>query len=165
MTILGSSSRQACLRRKTHEPRCPPKDASRSKPQRSTAVVVQHGTQRRSNEKIAGLHQQIKAGKFGKLKISYGYCCKPRGTIGFEPIGPPPRNLDWELWKGPAIIDQFHANFVHYDWHWFWKTGNGDLNNQGTHQLDVAAWAIDDDQTHPSKVMSIGGRFDWANSG
>ena len=88
-------------------------------------VVVQHGTQRRSNAKVAGLHQLIKAKKFGPLKISYGYCCKPRGTIGFEPVGPPPRNLDWELWKGPAMIDQFHANYVHYDWHWFWKTGVG----------------------------------------
>ena len=78
-----------------------------------------------------------------------------------KPIAAPPRNLDWELWKGPAIIDDFHANFVHYDWHWFWKTGNGDLNNQGTHQLDVAAWAIDDDQTHPVKAMAIGGRFPW----
>lgn len=124
-------------------------------------VVIQHGTQRRSNAKIAGMHEMIKAGKFGRLKISYGYCCKPRGTIGFQPVGPPPRNLDWELWKGPAIIDQYHGNYVHYDWHWFWKTGNGDLNNQGTHQLDVARWAIDDDQTHPTKVMAIGGRFPW----
>ena len=124
-------------------------------------VVVQHGTQRRSHLKIAGIMEMIKAGKFGRLKISYGYCCKPRGTIGFEPISAPPRNLDWELWRGPAIIDDFHANYVHYDWHWFWKTGNGDLNNQGTHQLDVAAWAIDDDQTHPTKVMAIGGRFGW----
>ena len=103
----------------------------------------------------------IKAGKFGRLKISYGYCCKPRSSIGFEPISAPPRDLDWELWKGPAIIDEFHGNYVHYDWHWFWKTGNGDLNNQGTHQLDVARWAIDDDQSHPIKVSAIGARFDW----
>jgi hypothetical protein len=48
--------------------------------------------------------------------------------------------LDWNLWRGPANIadDGFHKNFVHYNWHWFWITGNGDLNNQGTHQLDVA---------------------------
>ena len=124
-------------------------------------VVVQHGTQRRSNAKLAGLHDLIKSGKFGKLKISYGYCCKPRDTIGFAPVGAPPRDLDWELWKGPAIIDQYHALFHPYKWHWFWKTGNGDLNNQGTHQLDVARWAIDDDQSHPVKVMSIGGRFPW----
>jgi len=133
--------------------------------QKKYGVVIQHGTQRRSDPQIAGLNEAIHAGKFGRLKISYGYCCKPRGSIGFEPITPPPSNLDWNLWKGPAVIDQFHANYVHYDWHWFWKTGNGDLNNQGTHQLDVARWAIDKDQTHPVRVMSIGGRFQWKDQG
>lgn len=128
-------------------------------------VVVQHGTQNRSNPSVAGLTEMIKAGKFGRLKISYGYCCKPRDTIGFKPISSPPRELDWELWKGPAIIDHFHANYVHYNWHWFWKTGNGDLNNQGTHQLDVAQWAIDDDQVHPVKAMALGGRFLWKDQG
>ena len=63
------------------------------------------------------------------------------------------------------MIDHYHGNFVHYNWHWFWKTGNGDLNNQGTHQLDVARWAIDDDQTHPVRAVAIGGRFQWDDQG
>lgn len=133
--------------------------------QRKYGVVIQHGTQSRSNARIAGLHRAIHDGKFGRLKISYGYCCKPRGTIGFEPIGEPPADLDWDLWRGPACVDEFHANYVHYDWHWFWQTGNGDLNNQGTHQLDIARWAIDPDQTHPVKAMAIGGRFQWKDQG
>ena len=54
---------------------------------------------------------------------------------------------------------------MHYNWHWFWKTGNGDLNNQGTHQLDVARWALDTDQTHPVRAMAIGGRFQWNDQG
>lgn len=133
--------------------------------QKRYGVVVQHGTQRRSDAKIAGLHEAIQAGKFGRLKISYGYCCKPRGSIGTEAVSNPPSNLDWNLWRGPAAIDQYHNNYVHYDWHWFWKTGNGDLNNQGTHQLDVARWAIDTDQTHPVRAMAIGGRFQWDDQG
>ena len=100
--------------------------------QKKYGVVIQHGTQRRSSAKIAGLHEMINAGKFGKLKISYGYCCKPRGGIGFKSPGVSPNNLDWNLWRGPAVIDTFHANYVHYNWHGFWETGNGDLNNQGT---------------------------------
>ncbi|MEM7384986.1 MAG: gfo/Idh/MocA family oxidoreductase, partial [Verrucomicrobiota bacterium] len=72
---------------------------------------------------------------------------------------------DWDLWRGPAKLDEYHANYAHYDWHWFWATGNGDLNNQGTHQLDVARWAIDDDQTHPINAMAIGGRFQWKDQG
>ena len=133
--------------------------------QKKYGVVIQHGTQTRSNAKVAGLHEAIHAGKFGRLKISYGYCCKPRGSIGHEPIGSPPSDLDWNLWRGPAMIEQYHANYHPYDWHWFWKTGNGDLNNQGTHQLDVARWAIDPDQTHPIRARAIGGRFQWNDQG
>jgi len=133
--------------------------------QKKYGVVVQHGTQSRSSAEIAGLHEAIHAGKFGKLKISYGYCCKPRGSIGSKPLSAPPSNLDWNLWRGPADVQEFHANLVHYNWHWFWKTGNGDLNNQGTHQLDIARWAIAPDQTHPVRAMAIGGRFMWNDQG
>ena len=133
--------------------------------QKKYGVVVQHGTQNRSNAKIAGLHEAIKAGKFGRLKISYGYCCKARASIGFKPVEAPPAELDWNLWRGPAEVAGFHRNLVHYNWHWFWETGNGDLNNQGTHQLDIARWALDDDQTHPVKAMAIGGRFQWNDQG
>ncbi|MBT5927715.1 MAG: Gfo/Idh/MocA family oxidoreductase, partial [Verrucomicrobia bacterium] len=90
--------------------------------QKRYGVVIQHGTQRRSDAKIAGLHEAIQAGKYGKLKISYGYCCKPRGTIGVEAPSPAPSNVDWNMWRGPAVIHQFHNNYVHYDWHWFWAT-------------------------------------------
>jgi predicted dehydrogenase len=133
--------------------------------QKRYGVVVQHGTQTRSSARVAGLHEAIQAGTFGKLKISYGYCCKERGSIGVKPTSDPPSNLDWNLWRGPANIDHYHGNFVHYNWHWFWKTGNGDLNNQGTHQLDVARWALDRDQTSPVRVMALGGRFKWDDQG
>jgi len=128
-------------------------------------VVVQHGTQQRSSGGRAAQIKAIRDGKFGKLKISYGYCCKPRGGIGHKPFGDPPAHLDWDLWRGPAVIEKYHGNYVHYNWHWFWATGNGDLNNQGTHQLDVAQWAIAEDQTHPIRAMAIGGRFKWNDQG
>jgi len=133
--------------------------------QQKYGVVVQHGTQRRSSASLAGLHEAIRAGKFGRLKVSYGYCCKPRRGIGHRDPESAPETLDWDLWKGPAVLDQYHANLVHYNWHWFWATGNGDLNNQGTHQLDVAHWALDADQTHPVRVMALGGRFQWEDQG
>ena len=133
--------------------------------QKKYGVVIQHGTQRRSDAGNAGLHDLIRSGKFGKMKISYGYCCKPRSGIGFEIPSAPPSHLDWNLWRGPAIIDQYHANYVHYDWHWFWETGNGDMNNQGTHQLDMAYWALDKGLTHPIRAMALGGRFLWKDQG
>jgi len=128
-------------------------------------VVIQHGTQQRSSSRRASQIAAIQAGKFGKLKVSYGYCCKPRGGIGHKEPGDPPAHLNWELWRGPAKIEKYHANFVHYNWHWFWATGNGDMNNQGTHQLDVAQWALNTDQTHPVRAMALGGRFKWNDQG
>lgn len=133
--------------------------------QKKYGVVIQHGTQSRSDASRAGLHEMIHAGKFGKLKISYGYCCKPRASIGFKSPGPAPSHLNWDLWRGPAVIDQYHGNYVHYNWHWFWETGNGDLNNQGTHELDKARWALNPGLTHPVRAMAIGGRFQWGDQG
>lgn len=130
-------------------------------------IVVQHGTQRRSEEGWARQVSDIRSGKYGKMLVSHGFACKPRETIGFEPPSAPPPHLDWNLWKGPAVIDKFHKNLVHYNWHWFWQVGNGELNNQGTHQLDVAYWALDEEveNTHPKRVMAIGGRFNWGDQG
>jgi len=133
--------------------------------QKKYKVVVQHGTQSRSSAATAGLHQAIHEGKFGKLKISYGYACKGRNGIGVKEPSDPPANVNWDLWRGPAVIERFHANFVHYNWHWFWVTGNGELNNQGTHQLDMAFWALDPKTTHPVRAMAIGGRFQWNDQG
>jgi len=130
-------------------------------------IVVQHGTQRRSSDNWSTQVSDIRSGKYGKMVVSHGFACKPREGIGFEPFGSPPPNLDWNLWKGPAVIDRYHNNLVHYNWHWFWQTGNGELNNQGTHQLDVAYWALDEEveNTHPKRVMAIGGRFKWGDQG
>ena len=128
-------------------------------------IVVQHGTQRRSSKDWARRVSEVRSGKYGKMVVSHGFACKPRSGIGFEPPSNPPLNLDWNLWKGPAVIDRYHKNLVHYNWHWFWGTGNGEMNNQGTHQLDVAYWALDEEveNTHPVRVMALGGRFNWGD--
>ena len=128
-------------------------------------VVIQHGTQQRSSQARADMIKAIQSGKYGKLAVSHGFCCKPRNGIGHKPPEAPPDWLDWKQWCGPAVIDQYHGNFVHYNWHWFWVTGNGDLNNQGTHELDVAFWALDPGLTAPVRAMALGGRFAWDDQG
>ena len=69
----------------------------------------------------------------------------------------PPATLDFDLWLGPASKQEFHRNLVHYNWHWFWDFGNGDLGNQGVHEMDVARWAVGG--TLPRSVVSLGGRY------
>ena len=120
--------------------------------------IVQHGTQQRSSGERARQIAAIQSGKYGKLLVSKGYCCKPRWSIGHKPVDAAPSGLDFDLWLGPAPKQEFHRNLVHYNWHWFWDTGNGDTGNQGVHEMDVARWAIKG-ATLPNKVWSLGGRF------
>jgi predicted dehydrogenase len=120
--------------------------------------VVQHGTQQRSDERRAREMAAIHSGKYGKLLVSKGYCCKPRWSIGYKEVTTPPSHFDFNLWLGPAPEQPFHGNLHTYNWHWFWDFGNGDTGNQGVHEMDVARWAIKD-ATLPTKVWALGGRF------
>ncbi len=126
--------------------------------------VVQHGTQQRSSLERAKEIAALQSGKYGKLLVSKGYCCKPRWSIGTKSTETPPSELDFNLWLGPAPDQPYHDNLVHYNWHWFWDTGNGDIGNQGVHEMDVARWAIKG-ATLPKSVWSVGGRFGYEDQG
>jgi predicted dehydrogenase len=120
--------------------------------------IVQHGTQQRSSQGRASQMAAIHSGKYGKLLVSKGYCCKPRWSIKFKEPKDPPAEFDFNLWLGPAPEQPYHENLVHYNWHWFWDFGNGDMGNQGVHEMDVARWAIKDG-TLPKSVWGLGGRW------
>jgi predicted dehydrogenase len=126
--------------------------------------LVQHGTQQRSSTSRANEIAAVQSGKYGRLLVSKGYCCKPRWSIDFKKSTSPPEHLAFDLWLGPAPEQSYHANLVHYNWHWFWDFGNGDIGNQGVHEIDVARWAIKD-ATLPTKVWSLGGRFAYEDQG
>lgn len=126
--------------------------------------IVQHGTQSRSIQRWAQVAEIAKQGKLGKLLVSRGLCYKPRNSIGVQPNSKPPSELDYDLWLGPALAHPFNANYVHYNWHWFWPFGNGDIGNQGVHQMDIARWMIPG-ATLPKSVMSLGGRFGYEDQG
>ena len=126
--------------------------------------VVQHGTQQRSSQARANEMAAVHSGQYGKLRVAKGYCCKPRWSIGYKPSQTPPPELDWNVWLGPAPMQPYHENLVHYNWHWFWDTGNGDTGNQGVHEMDVARWGIQG-ATLPTEVWSLGGRFGYDDQG
>jgi len=123
--------------------------------------IVQHGTQSRSSSSWAKQVAAVASGKYGKLLVSKGYASKVRWSIGFKEVKDPPETLDYNLWLGPAPMQPYHENLVHYNWHWFWDTGNGEIGNQGVHQMDIARWGIPGG-TLPKSVFSMGGR--WVDS-
>jgi predicted dehydrogenase len=126
--------------------------------------IVQHGTQSRSDADWAATAELAKSGRFGKLLVSRALCYKRRDSIGVKPDAEAPAELDYGLWLGPAREHAFNANYVHYNWHWFWDFGNGDIGNQGVHQMDIARWMIPG-ATLPERVYSLGGRFGYADQG
>jgi predicted dehydrogenase len=126
--------------------------------------VVQAGTQCRSNKGIQDAVEFLRSGKLGKIYMAKGLCYKPRGSIGHKPDGPVPAGVDYNLWLGPAPERPFNPNRFHYEWHWNWDYGNGDLGNQGIHQMDLARFGLGKTE-FPKTVMSSGGRFGYSDDG
>jgi predicted dehydrogenase len=127
--------------------------------------MVQAGTQWRSMPQVFEAIEFAKSGKLGKILVSRGLCYKSRPSLGQAP-GPvvAPATVDVDLWCGPASRELPRRTQFHYDWHWFWETGNGDIGNQGAHQMDLARWALGQDAVAPS-VISVGGRLGYSDDG
>ncbi len=126
--------------------------------------VVQHGTQSRSGGGHRKTATFLAEGKLGPIKVSRGLCYKRRTSIGKKPDGQVPAGVDYDLWLGPAPVRPFNPNYFHYNWHWHWDTGNGDIGNQGVHEMDKARWYLGKNSL-PLKVTSIGGRFGYEDDG
>jgi len=132
---------------------------------RSTGAILQTGTQSRSSPALREAHAWAKAGNLGKLVRAHGTCFKRRPSIGkVSEAQAVPSNVDYNLWSGPAQMSPVMRKQFHYDWHWMWETGNGDLGNQGVHQADIARWFMDEHGLPPA-VMSVGGRFGYVDDG
>jgi predicted dehydrogenase len=119
--------------------------------------IVQHGTQIRSIPVIREAIQKVHDGYLGEVYMTRGVCFKRRDTIGHAVVEPVPAGVDYDIWMGPAPVKPFTRNRFHYNWHWNFLYGNGDLGNQGVHQLDAARWALG--AGFPTKVSAIGGHF------
>ena len=104
--------------------------------------VVMHGTQGRSAEGYREGVRKLREGVIGEVYLARGLCFKWRDTIGRVPVEPVPAGVHYDLWTGPAPMKPFTRNRFHYNWHWIWDTGNGDLGNQGVHEVDLARWGL-----------------------
>ena len=129
--------------------------------QRKFARAVQIGNQQRSGVRSIEAIQAIRDGIIGRPYLARAWYANTRGTIGRGKAVPTPSNLDYELWQGPAPRTPYRDNVVHYNWHWFRRWGTGEICNNGTHEIDVARWALGVD--YPTHVSSSGGRFHFSD--
>ncbi len=124
---------------------------------------VQMGAQRRSMPRLKEGMKQVHEGIIGNAYFAKGWYANNRKPIGTGKVIPVPATLNWDLWQGPAPLEDYRDNLVHYNWHWFWNWGTGEACNNGTHEIDCMRWALGVD--FPTKVNSAGGRYaakdDW----
>jgi predicted dehydrogenase len=120
--------------------------------------MVQVGSQSRSTAVKIRAIELLKQGVIGKVYMAKGLCYKWRPSIGRTPNEPTPPGVNWDLFLGPAPMRPFSRNRFRYNWHWFWDTGNGDLGNQGVHEVDICLWGLGENGL-PKSVVSTGGKY------
>lgn len=118
--------------------------------------IVQHGTQCRSSPKIREGIEKLHQGVIGRVYLARGIAFKRRAG-GRNEIGTPPPGMHWDLWLGPAPLAPYNKLAV-YRWRFLKEYGNGEIGDQGVHQLDIIRWGLKLD-THPSRVQSMGGNL------
>jgi predicted dehydrogenase len=119
--------------------------------------IVQHGTNSRSTAALREGMQKLEEGVIGEVYMARGLCFKWRDTIGHKPDEAVPPGVHYDLWLGPAPQRPFNPNRFHYNWHWNWDYGNGDIGNQGIHEMDICRWGLG--VRLPTKVHAMGGHF------
>jgi predicted dehydrogenase len=120
--------------------------------------IVQHGVQLRSSEAVQEAVQHLRKGTIGNVYMARGLVFRWRPSIGKKGPEPVPAGLNYDMWTGPAEMEPFSRRIVHYNWHWTWNYGNGDVGNQGIHETDMCMWGLGVDKL-PNRVTSMGGKF------
>ncbi len=128
--------------------------------------IVQCGFQNRSDTGLIPFFENLHSGKYGDVLTVHGTCHRPRESIGRleQPLSIPD-HVDYDLWLGPAADQPLLRPQLHYDWHWDFNTGNGDVGNQGPHEWDMMNWALGDPAELPAEIIAAGNRFGWNDAG
>jgi predicted dehydrogenase len=126
--------------------------------------MVQVGTQNRSSSALKEAFDYVRSGAIGSIRHAHALVYRPREGIGSvsAPVAPP-ASVDYDLWCGPTQKRPLNRPHLHYEWHWFWDTGNGEMGNDGVHVIDICRWALGSSAL-PPRVVSIGGRFGTQDS-
>ncbi len=125
---------------------------------RETKRMVQIGSQHRSTPFKMRAMAAVQGGLIGQVYLAKGLCYKRRASIGHADDSPVPPGVNWDLFLGPAPMRPFNRLRFKYNWHWFWDTGNGDIGNQGVHEIGLCRWAMGDPGM-PKTAYAQGGKY------
>jgi predicted dehydrogenase len=125
---------------------------------RETKRIVQIGSQHRSTPFKMKAFEALQGGLIGKIYMAKGLCFKRRQSIGKKPETDVPKGINWDIFLGPAPMRRYTENRYKYNWHWFWDTGNGDIGNQGVHEIGICRWGLGDPEW-PKTAVATGGKY------
>jgi len=129
---------------------------------RETKRMVQIGSQHRSTPFKMKAMDAMHQGLIGQIYLAKGLCFKRRNTIGHTDDSPTPPGVNWDLFLGPAPLRPYNENRFKYKWHWFWDTGNGDIGNQGVHEIGICRWGLGDPD-FPKSAFATGGKYAYTD--
>ena len=129
---------------------------------RQTGRMMQVGSQHRSTPYKMRAMAALQGGLIGDIYLAKGLCFKRRASIGHAADSPTPPGVNWDLFLGPAPMRPFNPLRFKYNWHWFWDTGNGDIGNQGVHEIGLCRWAMGD-PSWPKTASAQGGKFAYTD--
>ena len=133
---------------------------------RKAGKIVQCGFQNRSDQGLLPFYEKLEGGDYGKVTFVHGTCHRSRKSIGkLDKALTIPGQIDYSLWLGPAEDQTLYRPQFHYDWHWDFNTGNGDVGNQGPHEWDLMNWALGNPEELPEYMVAAGNRFGWNDAG
>jgi predicted dehydrogenase len=120
-------------------------------------LMVQVGTQQRSGEHFQDAKAFIQEGGLGRIGFTRACIIHQRPFLKKVPDSKPPEKLDYEMWTGPAALEPYNENRVHYNWHFMRNYGTGEMGNWGAHWIDIVLWTLGLD--YPSSVAGMGGQY------
>jgi predicted dehydrogenase len=127
--------------------------------------IVQTGMEARASDGLQQAFESIRAGSVGQIRYAHVVLYRERKSIGKTTAPTPvPPTVDYNLWCGPAPVAPLMRKYLHYDWHWTWAYGSGEMGNNGVHYLDMCRWALGLNKP-PRRAMSVGGRFSFDDDG
>ncbi len=120
--------------------------------------VVQHGTQMRSSPVTKQAAKLLSEGIIGEVKVARAWTAELRRLIRPVSDSPVPAGVDYDRWLGPAPKRPFNTQRFHGSWRYFRDYGNGEIGDDGIHDIDMARWGLGDPAS-PVKITARGSRM------
>jgi predicted dehydrogenase len=108
---------------------------------RQNKIILQTGSQQRSDSRFRLACELVRNGRLGKLREVTVFL--PAGLRGGPFQGSPvPGGLDWDFYLGQAPLVDFVKERAHTTFRYWWDYSGGTLTDWGAHHNDIARWAI-----------------------